>query len=219
MQVLMAIEKTLEAVYKRMGIDIGTVSRTGPGQQLEPGQQVPELADMNVAGTDATVRKVLSYNTRAMSWNADWTRNAEEKYCYCGTNKQEPCVTCAMCKNWFHHSCTKAVPAEGDGYLPYQVNCKFTCAVCSESGESFELRPCSWIESVLGATGHLMWTTQRDMFKVVEIGDHLEKYWDILCHTRPLRENWRGPLNSYFTNNRDRCESSPSSITLRLPPV
>ena len=125
MQVLMAIEKTLEAVYKRMGIDIGTVSRTGPGQQLEPGQQVPELADMNVAGTDATVRKVLSYNTRALSWNADWTRNAEEKYCYCGTNKQEPCVTCAMCKNWFHHSCTKAVPAEGDGYLPYQLDCKF----------------------------------------------------------------------------------------------
>ena len=38
----------------------------------------------------------------------------------------------------------------------------------------------SWIESVLGAMANLMWTTQRDMFKVSEIGDHLEKHWDVV---------------------------------------
>jgi hypothetical protein len=154
-----------------------------------------------------THKRALPYDPKVLHWNSDRTMNAEQKYCYCGQNKQVPLLRCSLCKNWFHHDCTSdVVPAKDSGrFLPFQLNYDFTCALCSSSNcERFELITCSWIDSILGAMGNLMWETQRECFKVVEVADHLEKYWDILCYRRQKNCNWRGPLNSYFTNNKER---------------
>ena len=150
---------------------------------------------------------VLPYDRRLLHWNADWTMNTEQTYCYCGQNKPQPSLQCSLCKNWYHRDCTSdAVPTnDSSRFLPFQLNYDFTCAVCSSSNrERYELITCSWIDSVLGAMGNMMWETQREFFKVVEVADHLEKHWDILCYRRERKRNWRSPLNSYFTNNKEK---------------
>ena len=154
---LNAIQKTLQAVYKRMGIDGGSF----PGDSAPGGDGATvgfhELlhAATGVGGSGAVAagragtQPPIAYNTRALTWNSQWSRNAEERYCYCGKNTQEPCVSCTMCKNWFHASCT-SVPDDPAQFLPFMVNYKYTCSACA-GRETFELRPCSWIESVIGA--------------------------------------------------------------------
>ena len=150
---------------------------------------------------------MLPYNHMLLHWNSDWTMNTEQTYCYCGQNKPQPSLQCSLCKNWYHRDCiSDAVPTnDRSKFLPFQLNYDFTCAVCSSSNrERFELTTCSWIDSVLGAMGNMMWETQREFFKVSEVADHLEKHWDILCYRRDRKRNWRGPLNSYFTNNKEK---------------
>ena len=149
----------------------------------------------------------LPYDLKLLHWNADYTRNTEEKYCYCGQHKQQPSLQCNLCKNWFHLGCISDLSPAKDSsrFLPFQLNYDFTCAVCSSSNcERYELITCSWIDSVLGAIGNLMWETQREFFKVTEVADHLDTHWDVLCFRRQKHCNWRGPLNSYFTNNKQR---------------
>lgn len=171
------------------------------GASADPSAVHPALSTKDTHG------RTLPYDMTALRWNSDFTMNVEQKYCYCGQNKQEPSLQCSLCKNWFHRDCTSdVVPAKGSGkFLPFQLNYDFTCAVCSSSNrERFELITCSWIDSILGAVGNLMWETQREFFKVVEVADHLEAHWEILCYRRERNRNWRGPLNSYFTNNKER---------------
>ena len=127
-------------------------------------------------------------------------------YCYCGTNKQEPCVQCNVCKQWFHKGCTSdAVPKDGKGWVEFQVNYRFKCKICcsADNQERFEVTKCSWLESILGGVQNLMYTQQRDMFKVAEIAEHLDKHWNALCHLRDRGDNkkWKKSLNSYLTNN------------------
>ena len=204
LRMLDAISRTLEAVYRRMGINMRQVSQLSNRRDDANDDPAPQLGAAGPAA--AAFAGTLPYNARALHWNATWTRNKEEKYCYCGENKQSPALQCNLCKNWFHRDCTTdVVPKDGQGFLPFQLNYKFACAICSSTGrERFELVTCSWIDSVMGAMGNLMYETQRDMFKVVEVGDHLDEHWDILCYRREKKPSWRGPLNSYFTNNKDR---------------
>jgi hypothetical protein len=204
LRMLDAISRTLEAVYRRMGINMQQVSQLTSRREgaIDDREAMPATS----SSVPTSAIQTLPYNTRTLHWNSSWTRNKEEKYCYCGENKPSPALQCTLCKNWFHHDCTTdVVPKDGQGFLPFQVNYRFACAICSSTDrERFELTTCSWIDSVMGAMGNLMWETQRDMFKVVEVGDHLEEHWDILCFRREKKPNWRGPLNSYFTNNKDR---------------
>ena len=203
LRMLDAITCTLEAVYTRMGIeiDLGATSSLesapdGPSDEAEP-----ELTCSVPVRSPAS----LPYSAHTLHWNPQWTRNAEDKYCYCGTNKQSPAVQCTICRNWYHVECCAGVPKGGVGYLPFQVNYKFTCVVCASGDqERFQLTSCSWIDSILGAMATLVWSTQREWFKVKEIGDCIEENWATLCYQREQRPNWRGPLNSYFTNNKGR---------------
>ena len=189
----------------------GTSAADGPQPPVAAPQAAAAAAP--VSSSALVPRRTLPYDIRALHWNRTFTANQEQRYCYCGTHKPTaPTLRCSLCKNWFHHDCTSAVvpkeaPAAGasTGYLPFQVNYDFSCAVCASSGtERFELITCSWIDSVIGAMSNLMWHTQRDVFKVVEIANHLQKHWNILCYRREQKQNWRGPLNSYFTNNKDK---------------
>ena len=86
----------------------------------------------------------LPYDPAALNWNrlnfftkperggeVLHSRNEEERYCYCGENKQgmeDHCVQCTGCNNWFHVSCTESVPKSHAEFLPFQVN-PHGCAV------------------------------------------------------------------------------------------
>jgi len=39
----------------------------------------------------------------------------------------------------------------------------------------------AFVESVLSAQSHLMWKTQRDIFRVAEVADFVENNWHLLC--------------------------------------
>ena len=82
--------------------------------------------------TSATAAAALA-RTRELNWNRTNmytkrnSRNVERSYCYCGEDKQGPedhCVQCSACENWFHVSCTQAVPKSHDEFLPFQLNCE-----------------------------------------------------------------------------------------------
>ena len=68
-------------------------------------------------------------------------------------------------------------------FLPFQLNYRFVCKCCNYPTwtESFRLAKSSWIESVLSAQSHLMWKTQRDIFRVAEVADFVEHNWHLLC--------------------------------------
>ena len=93
LRMLDAISRTLEAVYRRMGISMQQVSQLASRRDVS-------LDDRDMASVTSSVPtsaiQTFPYNTRALHWNSDWTRNKEEKYCYCGTNKQEPALQCKV---------------------------------------------------------------------------------------------------------------------------
>ena len=109
---------------------------------------------------------------------------------------EDHCVQCASCLNWFHASCTSAVPKNQAEYLPFQLNYRFVCKRCNEYPcydhnvsccricepfEFFKLTESSWVQIILSAQAHLTWKTQRDAFKVAEVCQVIEDNWSTLC--------------------------------------
>ena len=62
------------------------------------------------------------------------------------------------------------------------------------------------MDIIKSAIGHLMYTTQRDRFKVAEIADHLHDHWESIADGRAKDSGWRIALNSYLTNRKDVFE-------------
>ena len=111
----------------------------------------------------------------------------------------------------FHKGCTTdVVPKDGKGWVEFQVNYRFTCKICcsTDNRERFEVTKSSWLESILGGFQNLMYTQQRDMFKVAEVAEHLDKHWDTLCYQRDRGDNkrWKLSLNSYLTNHKNKFQ-------------
>jgi hypothetical protein len=113
------------------------------------------------------------------------SRNLENIYCYCAQHlPDEPCVQCFTCGNWFHIKCCDHPQLKDSAqFLPFQLNYKFCCKCCNYPSwtEYFRLAKSSWIEAVLSAQSHLMWKTQRDIFRVAEVADFVERHWHLLC--------------------------------------
>ena len=215
LRLLDVIHKTLEAVYKRQRMPDASANNSRMHKQLGATGTTQTDYTQGVAlintRTQAPSGLRFDYDIESLTWTDDHKRNAENKYCYCGTNKQEPCVQCTVCKQWFHKGCTSdAVPKDGKGWVEFQVNYRFHCKICcsADNQERFELTKCSWLESILGGFQNLMWVHQRDMFKAAEITAHLDEHWEALCHQRDRGDNkkWRNSLNSYLTNNIKKFE-------------
>ena len=152
------------------------------------------------------------------------SRNTEGKYCYCGQSKgyDHPCVMCKGCEQWFHISCTEVVPRDENLFLPYQINYEFTCKCCNYPSwaEHFTLTKSSWVQTVVSAHSYMTWKTQRDAWKVAEVGNFIEEQWHLLCldqekDSHELFEKdkkagkWRGPLNSYWTTHEKKYFTKP----------
>ena len=172
----------------------------------------------------------LPYDVSGLHWTRlnfftkKHSRNEEKKYCYCGENKQDlddHCVQCAECDNWFHVSCTEAVPKSHDEFLPFQLNYHFVCKCCNCPSwtESFKLTKSSWVQTVISAQSHLMWWEQRACYKVAEVGRFIEDKWHLLCleddkdgklvHKDKKNGKWKGPLNSYWTTHQKKFFTQP----------
>jgi len=172
----------------------------------------------------------LPYDLSSLHWTRHnfftkkFSRNDQKKYCYCGENKQDledHCVQCAECDNWFHVSCTEAVPKTHDKFLPFQLNYHFVCKCCNYPTwqESFKLIKSSWVQTVISAQSHLMWSEQRACYKVAEVGRFIEEKWSLLCLDADKDGNliekdkkngkWKGPLNSYWTTHQKKFFTQP----------
>eukprot|EP01050_Picozoa_sp_SAG11_P019091 SAG11_NODE_2987_length_2788_cov_8.292674_1_plen_517_part_00 len=101
LRMLEVIEKTLKAVYKRQKMPDARASWESTAASNKSSRRshknTYDVAGLRGSHPNPNV-KPLPYNMHELSWNTDTTRNAEEKYCYCGTNKQVPCVQCKVCK-------------------------------------------------------------------------------------------------------------------------
>ena len=221
LRLLDVIHKTLEAVYKRQRMPDAKKNNSGlAAQQRRGGLTAPARHSSRL---DYTAGAALinpnpnpnalkfSYDVESLEWDSEHRRNRQDRYCYCGTNKQECCLQCTVCKNWFHKGCTSdVVPKDGEGWVEFQVNYRFTCKVCcsADNKERFELTKCSWLDSILGGFHNLMYYQNREMFKAAEITNHLDRHWDALCHQRERGDNkkWRNSLNSYLTNNMKKFD-------------
>ena len=184
LRLLDVIHKTLEAVYKRQRMpDAASNNRklasAGGTMRTHRPQYTQGAALISTHAQNPNSLK-FDYDVDALTWSADHRRNKEDRYCYCGTNKQEACVQCTVCKQWFHKCCTtNVVPKDGNGWVEFQVNYRFTCKICcsADNIERFELTKCSWLESILGGFQNLMYTQQREMFKAAEVTAHLDRHW------------------------------------------
>jgi hypothetical protein len=211
MRLLEVIQKTLDAVYKRHNEPDAAMNnrKMAVNHRVSNTKHENYTAGRSLANPRPNALR-LGYDDTALGWNDDHTANKEHKYCYCGTNKQEACLQCSVCKNWFHKNCTQVIPKNGKGWVDFMINYRFTCKICnvSDNQERFETNKCSWLESILGGFNNLMYVTGRDMFKAAEITNHLDKHWDALCHKRDRGDNkkWRNSLNSYLTNNIKKFE-------------
>ena len=220
MRLLEVIQKTLDAVYKRQRMpdaknhneELHTRRQTNHRHAVlgEFHKEKQYTAGRALVNPRPNAMK-LSYDDTVLNWNLEHTANEQEKYCYCGTNKQEACLQCTVCKNWFHKGCCTVLASQtGTAWVDFMLNYRFTCKICNahDNKERFELTKCSWLESILGGFHHLTATTGRDMFKAAEITNHLDEHWDALCHQRERGDNkkWRNSLNSYLTNNMKKFE-------------
>jgi hypothetical protein len=128
---------------------------------------------------------------RRLTWNDTHTRNREQRYSYELVNKPgETSMQCEGCKQWFYE-CDIADGVVGSAYLTFQVNVRFCCKYCtSRDGdtpgiEEFEIINCKdWIYALKSAMAHLMWTRQKQDFKVEEIKEFVLSNWAVLCKGR-----------------------------------
>ena len=177
MRLLEVIQKTLDAVYKRQRMPDAKhhneelharrqavqQTNTATPRSSEPGLQKQRQYTAGRALVNPRPNALkLAYDDTTLSWNAEHTANTQEMYCYCGTNKQEACLQCTVCKNWFHKGCTSVLKSDSR-WVDFMLNYRFTCKICNahDNRERFELTKCSWLESILGGFHHLMATTVR----------------------------------------------------------
>lgn len=70
------------------------------------------------------------------------------------------------------------------------------------------------------AHSYMTWKTQRDAWKVAEVGNFIEEQWHLLCLDQEKDSHelfqkdkkagkWRGPLNSYWTTHEKKYFTKP----------
>ncbi|RCI04348.1 hypothetical protein CU098_012669, partial [Rhizopus stolonifer] len=166
---------------------------------------------------------------RDLSWNDTHTLNTQNKYCYCGKDRNLLQVTlqCRFCKNWFHSKCTSiANPPD----ILFTTNYTFVCHDCNESHvETFERTTAGWkdicsttianliLEEILSRVGEgqeetfdgvqsqLMeqWHPEEYYSNKKDIIPFVDKHWASLCTERSRTSTWWATLGSCLYSSKD----------------
>ncbi|CEJ00238.1 hypothetical protein RMCBS344292_14299 [Rhizopus microsporus] len=162
-------------------------------------------------------------------WNDTHTLNSQNKYCYCGKDRNllQVSLQCRFCKNWFHIECTTvANPPD----ILFTTNYTFVCRNCNESHvETFERTTAGWkeicsttianliLEEIVcrvgidhrelfdGRNATLMqeWRPEEYYFNKKEIIPFVDKHWASLCTERSRTSTWWATLGSCLYSSKD----------------
>ena len=147
----------------------------------------------------ATPPYTLPYSLKTLSWDAQHIFNVQNKYSYTGKGRKlgDPCLQCDLCEQWFHLRDVSCVPADA-GFVAFQRNYRFSCRVCTQGPEQFELQENTWTSVVLTAIYNLLLTDDNsalragDWLKVRDVVQWLQEHGGSLTTGRDLsqlREN------------------------------
>ena len=114
----------------------------------------------------ATPPYTLPYSLKTLSWDAQHIFNVQNKYSYTGKGRKlgDPCLQCDLCEQWFHLRDVSCVPADA-GFVAFQRNYRFSCRVCTQGPEQFELQENTWTSVVLTAIYNLLLTDDNSALR------------------------------------------------------
>lgn len=220
-----------------IGPPMGTFGRIHP----EISQNIPQPAPPPVKAPKPNfVPGELPYDPAALNWNADSTLNEENKYCYCGEDRNllDVDVQCTKCLNFFHGRCIRL----GLGpVVPFMTNYHFMCLNCNTAGvETFTRVPCSWKNICATALANLALMRIRLMNPAWQKADYAAKHndrlmpdlgwfsrkadivpflevprhWAAICNEKDKGETstWASTLGNSIVSNPDTFRSSDETF-------
>ena len=130
------------------------------------------------------------YATKNLLWDANHFFNAQNKYSYTGKGRKlgDPMLQCDMCEQWFHLKEVSVVSM--DDFVAFQRNYRFSCKVCTQGPEQFELQSNTWTSIILTAIYNLLLTDDKaslsagTWLKVSDIIAWLQEHWGSLASGR-----------------------------------
>lgn len=165
----------------------------------------------------------LPYSLKNLQWDANHFFNAQNKYSYTGKGRKlgDPALQCDLCEQWFLCKDVACVPKDA-GFVAFQRNYRFSCRICTQGPEQFELQTNTWTSIVLTAVYNLLLTDDGAglrpgvYLKVKDIVAWLRDNWGSLAAGRDLGQLVENsavqkcilyPQNSaLFTVSDDRSE-------------
>ena len=133
------------------------------------------------------------YATKNLLWDANHFFNAQNKYSYTGKGRKlgDPMLQCDMCEQWFHLKEVSVVSM--DDFVAFQRNYRFSCKVCTQGPEQFELQSNTWTSIILAAIYNLLLTddgrrSRRAWLKVSDIIPWLQEHWGSLASGRDMEQ-------------------------------
>ena len=143
----------------------------------------------------AEEKETLPYNLKTLSWDAMHHFNANNKYSYSGKGRKlgDPVLQCDVCEQWFLLKEVACVPKEAN-FVPFQRNYRFSCRVCTNGPEQFELQTNTWTSIVLTAMYNLLLADDGsslragEYIKVADIVTWIQEHWGSLTSGRNLSQ-------------------------------
>ena len=134
------------------------------------------------------------YATKNLLWDANHFFNAQNKYSYTGKGRKlgDPMLQCDMCEQWFHLKEVSVVSM--DDFVAFQRNYRFSCKVCTQGPEQFELQSNTWTSIILTAIYNLLLTDDKaslsagTWLKVSDIIAWLQEHWGSLASGRDMEQ-------------------------------
>ena len=157
--------------------------------------------------------KKLAYSLKNLTWDPIHCFNQQNKYSYNGKGRKlgDAMLQCDMCEQWFHLKDVKCVP--NSDFVPFQRNYRFSCSVCVQGPEQFELQTNTWTSIVLTACYNLLLNKDQTALmtnhwlKVSSIIEWMQKNWGSLATGRSLSQLVEG-------NTVENCLAFPQNASL-----
>ena len=137
----------------------------------------------------------LPYALKNLAWDQNHYFNVQNKYSYTGKGRKlgDAMLQCDMCEQWFHLRDVACAPKDGS-FVPFQRNYRFSCRVCTQGPEQFELQTNTWTSIILTAIYNLLLTEDGQSLragvylKVKDVIAWLQEHWGSLAAGRDLSQ-------------------------------